>query len=90
MSDSLEAHGLQLLCPWDFPGKSTGVGYNAFSRTETEIRSILLFTFLKFVEIPFCYFGFIPLLLLLFFFIPSSGYQEGKGMNHYPEREIDI
>ena len=29
MFDSLRSHGLQptrLLCPWDFPGKSTGVG----------------------------------------------------------------
>ena len=29
MSDSLQLHGLQparLLCPWDFPGKHTGVG----------------------------------------------------------------
>ena len=29
MSDSLQPHGLQptrLLCPWDFPGKSTGMG----------------------------------------------------------------
>ena len=29
MSDSSRPHGLQptrLLCPWDFPGKSTGVG----------------------------------------------------------------
>ena len=29
MSDSLRPHGLQpkrLLCPWDFPGKNTGVG----------------------------------------------------------------
>ena len=29
VSDSLQCHGLQptrLLCPWDFPGKSTGVG----------------------------------------------------------------
>jgi len=29
VSDSLRAHGLQparLLCPWDFPGKNTGVG----------------------------------------------------------------
>ena len=29
MSDSSLPHGLQpprLLCPWDFPGKSTGVG----------------------------------------------------------------
>ena len=30
MSDSLQPHGLQLtrlLCPWGFPGKSTGVGW---------------------------------------------------------------
>ena len=29
MSDSLQSHGLQpakLLCPWEFPGKNTGVG----------------------------------------------------------------
>ena len=29
MSNSLRPHGLQparLLCPWDFPGKSTGMG----------------------------------------------------------------
>ena len=32
MSDALWPHGLQparLLCPWDFPGKSTGVGCHA-------------------------------------------------------------
>ena len=31
MSDSLRPHGLQptsLLCPWDSPGKNTGVGYH--------------------------------------------------------------
>ena len=31
MPDSLRPHGLQptrLLCPWDFPGKSTGVGWH--------------------------------------------------------------
>ena len=35
VSDSLRPHGLQptrLLCPWDFPGKSTGVGAIAFSK----------------------------------------------------------
>ena len=33
MSDSSRPHGLQptrLLCPWDFPDKSTGVGAIAF------------------------------------------------------------
>ena len=32
MSDSLQPHGLQptrLLCPWDSPGKNTGVGCHA-------------------------------------------------------------
>ena len=31
VSDSLQPHELQptrLLCPWDFPGKNTGVGYH--------------------------------------------------------------
>ena len=30
-SSSLQSHGLQparLLCPWDSPGKNTGVGYH--------------------------------------------------------------
>ena len=33
VSDSSQPHGLQptrLLCPWDFPGKSTGVGCHCF------------------------------------------------------------
>ena len=45
MSDSLCPHGLQptrLLCPWDFPGKSTGVGCHCFlrdkSRTNTKTK----------------------------------------------------
>ena len=32
MSNSLQCYGLQnvrLFCPWDFPGKNTGVGYHA-------------------------------------------------------------
>ena len=35
MSDSSRPHGLQptrLLCPWDFPGKSTGVGCHCLLR----------------------------------------------------------
>ena len=37
MSDSSQSHGLQptrLLRPWDFPGKSTGVGATASSDVE--------------------------------------------------------
>ena len=36
VSDSLWPHGLQptrLLCPWDFPGKSTGVGCHCLLHT---------------------------------------------------------
>ena len=36
MSDSSRSHGLQptrLLCPWDFPGKSTGVGCHCLLRS---------------------------------------------------------
>ena len=39
MSDSLQPHGLQptrLLHPWDFPGKSTGVGCHCLLRTTHE------------------------------------------------------
>ena len=39
MSDSSRPHGLQptrFLCPWDFPGKSTGVGCHCLLRVEDE------------------------------------------------------
>ena len=39
MSDSSQPHGLQptrLLCPWDFPGKSTGVGYHPPKKQEKD------------------------------------------------------
>ena len=38
VSDSLRPHGLQptrLLCPWDFPGKSIGVGCHLLLRCES-------------------------------------------------------
>ena len=38
MSDSSRPHGLQptrLLCPWDFPGKSTGVGCHCLLGTNS-------------------------------------------------------
>ena len=48
MSDSSRPHGLQptrLLCPWDFPGKSTGVGchcllqLNVTSHHEMQVKT---------------------------------------------------
>ena len=44
MSNSLRLHGLQptrLLCPWDFPGKSTRVGCHRFSATWDERVNII-------------------------------------------------
>ena len=43
VSDSLQPHGLQLtrlLCPWDFPGKSTGVGHHCLLPSNLDWRSI--------------------------------------------------
>ena len=43
MSDSLQLHELQptrLLCPWHFPGKSTGVGCHAFSVRSLQVALI--------------------------------------------------
>ena len=40
MSDSQWSHGLQptrLLCPWDFPGKSTGVGCHCLLHIDYEL-----------------------------------------------------
>ena len=56
MSNSSQPHGLQptrLLHPWDFPGKSTGVGYHCLLRryaddttlmeeSEAELKSLLM------------------------------------------------
>ena len=45
MSDSLGPHGLQptrLLCPWDFPDKSTGVGCHCLLHCRLVVRQKLL------------------------------------------------
>ena len=48
VSDSQRPHGLQptrLLCPWDFPGKSTGVGCHCLLRiTELVNRKSKIYT----------------------------------------------
>ena len=62
VSDSSQPHGLQptrLLCPWDFPGKSTGVGCPCCSNVSLSSPSSLpmqiLFTFWVFSsKISFC------------------------------------
>ena len=54
MSDSSRPHGLQptrVLCPWDFPGKSTGVGCHCLLR----VLSLLV---VKSREIYFTFLGF--------------------------------
>ena len=41
MSDSLWPHELQptrLLCPWDSPGKNTGVGFHIHTHTHTNMK----------------------------------------------------
>ena len=47
VSDSLRPHGLQptrLLHPWDFPGKSTGVGWHCLLHPHTDLVHILIYT----------------------------------------------
>ena len=50
VSDSSRPHGLQparLLCPWDFPGKSTGVGCHCLLQKTSLVLLILLFSFIS-------------------------------------------
>ena len=55
-SDSSQPHGLQptrLLRPWDFPGKSTGVGCIAFSDTLLDpYLKVLLFVLSSSLSVP--------------------------------------
>ena len=56
MSDSSRAHGLQptrLLCPWDFPGKSTGVGCHCLLRSCIH-ECICIFTHLYMTHTHVC------------------------------------
>ena len=51
MSESSWPHGLQptrLLLPWDFPGKSTGVGSHCLLQKNSLVFPILLFTSISF------------------------------------------
>ena len=55
MSNSLGSHGLQptrLLCPWDFPGKNTGVGcysFPLFLKKKDFLMWTILEVFIEFV-----------------------------------------
>ena len=54
VSDSSRPHGLQptrLLCPWDFPGKSTGVGCHCLLIFYAIVGIILRTHFLKFRKV---------------------------------------
>ena len=64
MSDSLQTHGLQparLLCPWDFPGKNTGVGchfllYGVFPTQELNLCCLQLLHW-QADPVPLCHLG---------------------------------
>ena len=50
VSDSSQSNGLQptrLLSPWDFPGKSTGVGFHCLLHTSSSVHLIIQFSFIK-------------------------------------------
>ena len=54
VSDSLRPHGLQptrLLCPWDFPGKSTGVGCHCLLQIQVLGTQDLLICLLSHVRV---------------------------------------
>ena len=74
VSDSSQSHGLQptrLLCPWDFPGKSTGVGCHCLLHIITlgDRYSEFLSTFL----LPSFLVLFFPPLSSFSFFFSSGG-----------------
>ena len=62
MSNSLGSHGLQptrLLCPWDFPGKNTGVGcysFPLFLKKKDFLMWTILEVFIEFVIILFMFY----------------------------------
>ena len=65
VSDSSWPHGLKptrLLCPWDFPGKSTGVGCHCLLRWPPQPPGIPIYFLFLFLKIFFdSYFHFIYL-----------------------------
>ena len=64
VSNPQRPHGLQptrLLCPWDFPGKRTGVGCHCLLRPDSEELPILDTSFWSgFFHLAFCYQGCLP------------------------------
>ena len=85
VSDSQRPHGLQptrLLHPWDFPGKSTGVGCHCLLSWNSALRCLylsffpLLFTSLLFTAIckasPDIHFAFLHFFSMAMFLIPVS------------------
>ena len=76
VSDSLRPHGLQPtrpLCPWDSPGKSTGVGCHCLLRLS--IRVIIYHSVYPMITITFPMLHFIVYRIpLIFFFLKWTSY----------------
>ena len=55
---TLRPHGLQptrLLCPWDFPGKNTGVGWHFLLQGHLENHAQLLFLYFEFLKLIYLF-----------------------------------
>ena len=69
VSNSSRSHGLQptrLLCPWDFPGKSTGVGCHRLLHGTLLDRGKSGWTFTWFMNWFICIFGCICVYIMYF------------------------
>ena len=79
MSDSYRPHGLQptrLLCPWDFPGKSTGVGCHCpLQHSYQQYANMMMFDAV--VRDTYCF------LFFVFFTISNCGLLVCKDAIHY-------
>ena len=92
VSDSSWPHGLQptkLLCPWDFPGKSTGVGCHCLLRDIDINRHKHIDTYIyiyrhKYIDIyPKCIGIYINMCIYIFTYNTYTGILAIKRMKYY-------